>query len=259
MSQQTDIIQVKEKDDELEIDLVDLLYFYRARLVVIIVGFLVGALIAGLVTYFFITPKFTATSKLYMVSASSDSIVNLTDLNIGTSLSTDYEELLKVRPIFEAVIEEQKLDYKYEQLLSMVKISTIEDTRILTITAESVDPKEAQIIANALAEKAESELPKLMDTSKPNIAEEANMPERKSSPSLSKNTMMGALGGMVLVMAVLTFFYITDDTLKSSEDVEKAFGIMPLTVIPEGEVESISDKKEEEIRKKKKSRRKKKS
>jgi len=259
MSQQTDIIQVKEKDDELEIDLVDLLYFYRARLVVIIVGFLVGALIAGLVTYFFITPKFTATSKLYMVSASSDSIVNLTDLNIGTSLSTDYEELLKVRPIFEAVIEEQKLDYKYEQLLSMVKISTIEDTRILTITAESVDPKEAQIIANALAEKAESELPKLMDTSKPNIAEEAIMPERKSSPSLSKNTMMGALGGMVLVMAVLTFFYITDDTLKSSEDVEKAFGIMPLTVIPEGEVESISDKKEEEIRKKKKSRRKKKS
>lgn len=261
MSQQTDIIQVNEKEDELEIDLVDLLFFYRARLVIIIAGFLVGALLAGFVTYFFITPKFTATSKLYMVSASSDSIVDLTDLNIGTSLSTDYEELLKVRPIFEAVIEENKLDYKYEQLLQMVHISTIEDTRILTITAESTDPKEAQIIANALAEKAESELPKLMDTSEPNIAEEAIMPERKSSPSLSKNTMVGALAGMVLVMAVLTFFYITDDTLKSSEDVEKAFGVMPLTVIPEGDVLAISDKKEEEIHKQKKmkSRRKKKS
>ena len=56
-------------------------------------------------------------------------------------------------------------------------------------------------------------------------------------------------------MGVLAFFYLTDDTLKSSDDVEKEFGVMPLTVIPEGNIEAISDKREEDIQKEKKKQR----
>lgn len=257
MDQKTELVQMKEKDEEVEIDLLDLLSFYWARKWLIIAAFLTGAIIVGLVTFYLITPRYTATSKLYMVSASSDSIVDLTDLNIGTSLSTDYEQLLQVRPIFEEVIEKEKLPYTYEQLLGMVTISTITDTRILTISVESTKPDEAMRIANRLANLATTELPRLMDTSKPNVAEEAIFPEEKSSPSLSKNVVIGALVGMVLVLVVLTFFYMTDDTMKSAEDVEKEFGIMPLTVIPEGDVASISDEKEKEIQKEKAKRRKK--
>ena len=249
----------QNKDDDIEIDLIDLFYFFRSRWIIILVGFVVGALMAGLITMYLITPKFTATSKVYMVSPSKDSVVDLTDLNIGTSLSTDYEELLKTRPILEQVIKENKLNYTYEQMLTMVSIKTITDTRILTITAESTVPQESQDIANALANKAEKELPKLMDTSKPNVAEQAIYPEQKSSPSLSKNTMIGAALGMFLILAILTVMYMTDDTLKSAEDVEKAFGILPLSIIPEGDVKTISDKKEEEIQKEKKKRRRKKA
>lgn len=71
-----------------------------------------------------------------------------------------------------------------------------------------------------------------------------------------KNTILGAIVGLVIVLAVLTFFFMTDDTMKSAEDVEKEFGIMPLTVIPEGDVASISDEREKEIYKNKKKRRK---
>lgn len=238
-------------DEEVEIDLMELLYYYRSHIVILLAGFLTGALIVGLITWFLITPMYTATAKLYMVSASKDSVLDLTDLNIGTSLSSDYQELLKIRPILEGVIEENDLSYDYEELLGMITISTITDTRIITITAESPSPVEAKKIANSLARKAEKEIPKLMDTSKPNIAELAIVPKEKSSPSLSKNTVIGALVGMLLVLGVLTWRFMTDDTLKSAEDVEKAFGIMPLSVIPEGDVEAISDKKEKEIRDKK--------
>ena len=68
--------------------------------------------------------------------------------------------------------------------------------------------------------------------------------------------IIGAAVGMILVLVILTFFYVTDDTMKTAEDVEKEFGIMPLTVIPEGNVASISDEKEKEIQKQKKRRRK---
>ena len=245
--EKTEIVQVKKNEEEMEIDLFELMLYYKSRLVFVIGGFLIGAILMALVTIYLVAPKYTATAKLYMVSSSSDSIVNLSDLDLGTSLSSDYEELLRVRPILEEVIKKEKLPYTYEQLLNMLTISTVSDTRILSISAESRKPDEALAV---------TELPKLMDTSKPNIAENAIMPKKKSSPSLFKNTMLGAIVGLVIVLAVLTFFFMTDDTMKSAEDVEKEFGIMPLTVIPEGDVASISDEREKEIHKNKKKRRK---
>ena len=163
---------------------------------------------------------------------------------------------MKVRPIFEEVIKKENLPYEYEELLDMVTISTVADTRILEVSVESTDPDEAKRIANRIATLAVTEIPRLMGTSKPNIAEKAILPEEQSSPSLFKNVMIGALGCMVLVLGVLTFRFMMDDTLCTAEDVEKAFGIMPLTSIPEGSIKSISDDKEKEIKKQKKKNRK---
>lgn len=256
MSQQTDNIQVRQ-DDEMEIDLLELFYYLKAKLIWLIIAFVVGAVAAGSITYFFITPKYRATSKVYMVSASSDSIVDLTDLNLGTSLSTDYEELLKIRPIFEEIIEEQELDYTYEELLGMTTIGAINKTRLLGITVESTDPVEARDVANALADKAVTYVPEVMETATPNIAELAIVPKRKSSPSMAKNTIIGALLAMIAVAGILIVRLLMDDTFKSADDVEKAFGVMPLTIIPEGNLEGIDDKAEEQIRKEKKKKRKK--
>ena len=229
-------------DDTTEIDLVDLFYYYLSKWPYILMGLLVGAVIAGCYTFFMITPKYTATSKLYMVSSSNDSVVDLTDLNIGTSLSSDYAELLKVRPILEGIIEEEHLDYTYEELSDMINLTAVGDTRILVAEVESTSPKEAMTIANALADKAESEIPRLMSTSKPNIAEYAIQPDKKSSPSLMKNTLIGALLGMLILLAIFTVPYLMNDTINSSDDVEKLFGALPLTVIPEGKLDDLEKK-----------------
>lgn len=233
-------INPKDRDrEEIEIDLLDLFYYYRSKIVWIIAAFLIGALLAGVITQFAITPKYTATSTMYMVSSSSGSVVDLTDLNIGESLSSDYIELIKTRPIIEDVIRDQDLDYKYEEVLKMLNLSVVADTRIIKIAVTSTDREEAMNIANELAIKAEEKLPKLMDAPKPNIAEKAILPQHKSSPSLTKNTMIGALLLLLLTLAVLTVMYLMDDTLKTAEDVEKHFGIMPLTVIPEGKIDGM--------------------
>ena len=71
MSQLPEINTVKEDNEEIEIDLLDLFYYYRSKIVWIVAAFLVGARIAGLITAFAITPKYTATSTMYMVSSST--------------------------------------------------------------------------------------------------------------------------------------------------------------------------------------------
>ncbi len=237
----TQLPAVGGEREEIEIDLADLFAYYLSKWYFLTAGLLVGAVLAGLITFFLMTPKFTATSKLYMVSNSSDTIVDLSDFNIGNSLSADYEELLRVRPVLEEVIEEEKLDYTFEELRGMISTSTISNTRILNISVVSTSPTEAMTIANAIADKAVEEIPALMDTAKPNIAERAVVPEQKSSPSTSKNTVVGALLGLILVGAVLTVIYLMNDTMSSAEDVKRKLGVMPLTVIPEGEINVIFD------------------
>jgi capsular polysaccharide biosynthesis protein len=249
---------ISEAQGEVEIDLMDLCSLYLAKLPLLISTFIIGALIAGLITHFLITPMYTATAKLYMVSASSGSALDLTDLNIGTSLSEDYVVLMQIRPIYEDIVEELDLDYTYEELQAMVDIGTVTGTRVVTVTATSNDPTEARDIANAVADKAVDYLPELMETNEPHIAERAILAKGASSPSLMKNTLIGAMVGLLLALAFLTFQYLSDDTLKVADDVEKEFGIIPLTVIPEVEVASISNAAEEQIRKEKMKNRKKK-
>ena len=81
--EKTEIVQVKKNEEEMEIDLFELMLYYKSRLVFVIGGFLIGAILMALVTIYLVAPKYTATAKLYMVSSSSDSIVNLTGLVFG--------------------------------------------------------------------------------------------------------------------------------------------------------------------------------
>ena len=239
-------IEIIDRDnEEMEIDLLELFSHYFDRIKWIAGGFFICALLAALITAFIIAPKYTATSKMYMVSSSSQSVVDLTDLNIGQTISSDYVELLKTRPIIESVIREQDLKYSYEELVGMINLSVVNNTRIIQIDATSTDKKEAMNIANALAEKGVSELPKLMETPEPHIAEYAIVPVNKSSPSLTKNTMIGGLLGLLIMLAIFTVEFMMDDTFKSAEDIEKVFGVMPLTVIPEGKIEGFESADEE--------------
>ena len=153
MKENTEIIrqQTARDGDEMEIDLVELLYYFYSRAGWILAAFIAGGILLGLVTFFFITPKYTATSKVYMVSANSDSILDLADLNLGTSLSKDYAEVLTSRPILEDVIDTLGLGYTYEALEKMIEVGSTSETRILVISAESPDPQEAKGIANRLA------------------------------------------------------------------------------------------------------------
>lgn len=231
-----------------EIYIGELLHYLRQKWVLIAAVFLAGILLAGSATHFLLRPKYTAVSKLYVVSASGKNIVNLDDLRLGTTLSEDYKELLKTRPICNEIIDELGLDYTVGQLRKMISIETVEDTRILVISVVSQEAEEARDIANTMAEKAVTYLPKLMEITAPNIAEEAVTPKIPTSPGAARNAVFGGLLALVLVCVLLTVQFVLDDTVKTAEDVEKLTGVMPLTVILEMET-SKEEKKEVHWRK----------
>lgn len=223
-----------DNDTEITIDLAELFYLFRRKLLVIIAMAVIGGLCAGLFTRFFIVPRYQATAKLYIVSASNDSVVNLADLQIGTNLTADYNQLVLSRPMLESVIEELHLaELTPSSLEKMLKITNPSGTRILEITATSTDPQQAKDIANEMAKLAVSWLPSVMESNEPNIVEEAILPTTRSSPSYVKNTALGALALSVIYFGICVVKYIFNDTIVTPDQMERSFGALPLSSIPE--------------------------
>lgn len=246
-----DETNLRQIDEELGIDLYDLLYLFRQKLPGILISMILGGLLIGMFTFFFIAPKYEATAKLYIVSSSSDSVVNLTDLQIGTSLTADYEELVLSRPVLESVIENLGLDLEnVDELKDMLKVTNPNNTRILNITATSTDPIEARDIANELARLAVDWLPEMMRSNTPSVPEEAVLPEEKASPSYVLNILVGALACMAVYYGIAVIRYVHDDSIRTAEDLEHYFEISPLTTIPEEK--GIHDYAEERSSKSKK-------
>ena len=160
---------------------------------------------------------------------------------MGRWLSKDCVELIKSRAVVEDVIEKLGLKYSYEQLAGMIDVAVVEDTRVLEISAASTDPEEAMEIANQTAESAKVKIPEVLKAPSPSIVEKAVTPTHSGAGSTSKKVLLFAFVPLVLVLIALTVIFVMDDTIRSSEDVEKAFDVTPLAVIPEGRIESMAD------------------
>lgn len=219
------------EDGEDEIDLVELMYRLLEKWKIIVLACILGALIAGVYTIFFVTPKYEATSKLYVVNA-KDSAINLSDLQIGNYLASDYTEVFSNWHVHEMVLQRLGLDYTYTELSSMVSVSNPKDTRILYITVTSTDPQEAKDMADTYAQVAREFIAAKMDTKQPNIFEEALLPSRPASPNKTKNVLMGFVLGFVLCCGVIVVQFLTDDRLRSADDIEKYVQLPTLGVMP---------------------------
>lgn len=240
-------------EGEMEIDLLDLAFVLLDKLHIIMVVVLAMALLCSAYSYFMIAPTFQSTSKLYIVSSSKDSVIDIADLNIGTTLTKDYEQLILSYPVLDQVIDALELDMSSKQLSQMISLTNPADTRILNITVTSTDPQQAVDIANMVAKVSVKYLPKTMSTNSPNIAQKARLPQGKAAPSCLKYTMIGALLGFIICCGIYTIQYLMDDTIHSSDDMERYFGLVPLTTIPESrEINDEADKKKKRKRGKKK-------
>ena len=230
-------------EKEAEIDLIDLAWALLDKIHYIVLCFLIGAVIMNAYSYFLVRPTYKSTAKMYVVSASKNSVVDLDALNIGTSLTADYEQLMLSYPVLEQVINKLNLDMDSDTLAKMITLENPTDTRILNINVVSTDPKSARDIANTLMDVSVDYLPKTMSTNAPNVAQKAKLADHKDGPSYTKYTMIGALAGAFLYCMYLVVKYLMDDTIHTADDMEKYFDIVPLAVIPD--VEELASEKQQ--------------
>lgn len=235
--------RLDRKNDEMEIDLWEIFLVLLGKIPLIIAVGLFTALTAFMCTTFIMTPNYESTTKIYILSRQNSDNVTYSDMQVGTQLTQDYAELIQSRFVLEEVIEQLGLDMDYSTLKEKVSVNTPADTRILSITVTDGNPVAAMRIANAVREASGVHIQNVMDIEAVNVAETANLPTEKSSPNIGKNTMLGGMLGVLIVAAITVIAYLTNDTIKTAEDVERYLGLSTLAIIPLNEGEKKSRKK----------------
>lgn len=225
--------EYRENKNEIEFDLLELTHILLGRFWIILLVGIVTAGIGFAVSAYVLEPFFESTTKIYILNKTDNTSVTYTDVQIGTQLTKDYAELINSRYVIEKVIEQLSLEgIEYEELMKKVSVDAPADTRIVSITVEHTNPETAMNIANCIRKVAEEHIQNVMDIEAVNVVETANMPTEKSGPSIVKWTLIGGVAGCFLACAVIVVIFLLDDSIKSSEDVEKYLGLSVLAMIP---------------------------
>ena len=236
------------QNDEVEIDIGHILSILWEKILVIIATGIIVGLAGFLVSKFLITPKYESETKLYVLNRANDSATTLSDVQLSTQLTKDYQILVTSAPVMNRVIKELGLNMKASELASTISVDTPSDTRVLQITVTSDDPKRAKDIADKVAQVSSKKICDIMKIEQVNVIEEGSLSEEPAVDTVQKWTLIGLALGIVLSCAVIIIRSMLDDTVKTTEDVEKYFDLSTLAVIP------ISEEMDDGLGKNKKSR-----
>lgn len=224
-------IPAVQEDDEVTIDLLDLASQLLIHWKLIALAMVLCGGIAFAYCRFYVTPLYSSTAGLYVFSKST-SVTSLADLQIGSSLTKDYETVITGRPVLDRVITRLKLDEDYESLRSKVSISNPSDSRILYITVTDPDPELAKEIADRTASIAATFISQKMDQDPPSIIQTGYTDGDPVSPRTKRTTLIGTLIGLLAAAAFIIIRHLLNDTIKTPEDVQEKLGLIVLASLP---------------------------
>ncbi len=220
-----------------QINLMDLLKLCVRRWWALIIGIVIGALIAGLYTEFFITPIYTSVCTLYSentkdVLDTEATSVNLTNIVTRQTLVKTYAEVLSSNIFLKKIAKETGLGYNHAQLLSMLSMTSKNGTEILVVRVSSPNPKHAYLIADCIMKNASQQVGEVVDGGSMNPLDEPEIPSSPSSPNMTKNIQLGAIAGLVVSLIIIFIIEIIDNKIKNAEQVAESFDYPVLGEIP---------------------------
>lgn len=215
---------------------IDVLYLLRKlwsrKFFIIFIALAVGT-VALLGSIFFIKPKYTSTTRIYVVSRSSDSSLTNQDLQAGSYLVNDYKEVITSNEVLSSVIDQEKLSLSTSELSDMITIDIPTDTRVISISVEDTDAQEASDIANTIREVAAEKIKSVTKVDDVTTLEAAEVASKPSSPNIKRNAVLGALVGGFLAIVGILVLEVLDDRVRRPEDVEEVLGMTLLGVVPD--------------------------
>ena len=218
----------------IEIDVLSLLRtIWRKKFLILLTAILTTGL-AFAYSAFLLTPQYDSTTRLYVVTQSSDNgaVITTQDLQAGSFLVKDYKEIILSQDVLKNVTTTLGIA---DDIKEKITVNIPVDTRILSITVRDSDPNQAATIANTLRDEAAKKIIEVTKVSDVTTLEVALPAENPSTPQTKRNLVLGFVAGAFLATVLVLVLEVLDDRVKRPQDIEEGLGMTLLGVVPQAE------------------------
>lgn len=216
-------------------DIVDAL---KSRWQLILGITLVAVIVATVVSFFIIKPKYEASTKLFIGKESgetADEKYNNTDVQMYQSLLKTYADVVTTNDLITRAIDEKGLDVKASTVKSGLSVEPLASTQILTITYKSGNPQESRDVVEAITDEFIKTSNELIANANVKVVESVTLPESPVSPNKKLNIAIALVLGFMVGAGLSLLLEFLDNTFKDKQQVENIVGIPVLGAIPNTE------------------------
>ena len=226
------------QNSEMEIDVKRLLNAVVQRAWLVGLVSVMCAVLVFIGTFFFVTPQYKSSAMFYVNN--SDISVGGTSLNITASdisasrgLVDTYIVILNTRETLNYVIDYADVDMSCSQLQQMISAEAVEETEVFRVTVTHPDPYKAEKLANAIAQILPKRISSIVEGSYAKVVDSAVVPSSPSSPSYTKNTIIGFAVGLLVTIAVIVLREVLDVSIRKEEDIQQCCNHPVLASVPD--------------------------
>ncbi|MCM2535826.1 Wzz/FepE/Etk N-terminal domain-containing protein [Neobacillus pocheonensis] len=228
------------------ISLKELLETLKKRLLLIVSITLVAAIASGVVSYFFLTPVYQASTQILVNQTKSDQTVySPNEVQTNIQLINTYNIIMKSPVILDKVKDDLNLNMTTDQLNQKITVASETNSQIVNVSVQDPDAKVAAEIANKTAEVFKDQISTIMKVDNVSILAKATVGEKPTpiKPNKKLNVVIAAVVGLMVSVGIAFLLEYFNNTIKNEQDIEKILGLPILGVIA-----TIDDKKMDELK-----------
>lgn len=216
------------------ISLKELLQTLRKRLALIIAITLTAVIISGVVSFFFLTPIYQASTQLLVNQKKDDqAMYNTGELQTNLQLINTYNVIIKSPRILDLVAQELGNGLTAAQLNGKVTVGSETESQVVNISVQDEDANRAAEIANTVANVFSKEIVELMSVDNVSILSPAVITDGQApiKPQPVLNIAIALVVGLMAGVGLAFLIEYFDNTVKNEQDIEKTLELPILGVI----------------------------
>ncbi len=217
------------------ISLKELFLTLKKRLSLIAVITILAVTMSGLISYFYLTPIYQASTQILVNQSKDDqNTYNYNEVQTNLQLINTYNVIIKSPAILDLVIDDLNLDITTNQLNSKINVQSEQNSQVVNISVQDSDPKLAADIANKTATIFEKEIKTIMKVDNVSVLAKAEVIVNQSpiKPQPLMNIAIALVVGLMLGVGLAFLLEYLDNTLKTEQDIEQTLGLPVLGSIP---------------------------
>nr|WP_285842037.1 Wzz/FepE/Etk N-terminal domain-containing protein [Ureibacillus chungkukjangi] len=230
------MLQLSRGDDQVEetISLQDIFKIIKKRLVHIVSITIIAALIAGVISFFLLTPIYQASTQILVNKESTDQqAIQTQDIQANLQLINTYNVIIKSPAILSKVIDTLDLNLTPTELTNKITVASQDNSQVVNVSVQDENPAIAVEIANTTAEVFQQEIRELMNVDNVNILSPAVLSDNPSpvKPNKMLNVAIGVVIGLMLGLGLAFLLEYLDTSIKSEQDVEDILGLPIIGIV----------------------------